>query len=137
VKLSLPELLEPYRSAEEDEIHVAVVIDQDDLMRLCAAWTRIVVRWKQPVGKPPDNAAARWDWIWGGCEFDHDQLGRRAAVQDSKVLDRFEVLRGNRLLYPDGTLAEVAKRILRLAVIIVSVGKPPRQPKAEKKDEHV
>ncbi len=116
-KATLAQLLEPFRTAEGSMAHTAVVLDeQRDLMRLCAAWTTMVVRWTYPPGAVPDSEAARWDWIWNGVDFEVGALAKRSGIMENKLLDRFEILRAARLVYPDGTVANVAKLIMRTAV---------------------
>lgn len=94
------------------------------------AWKGYPVPWKAPTGDAPDTQDSRaWDWLWKGCRPDFDVLAARANVLPSVIRGKFDLLRGNRLIYPDGTINPWADRILRAEI---AQRYPTRRPAAPK-----
>ena len=81
-------------------------------MKVLSAWKNYPTRWMKPRGVPPNEPAHLWDWLWAGVDWNLSALADRAGLITAKTRHKFEVLRGARLVYPDGTISHVALGLL-------------------------
>ncbi len=90
--------------------------------------TKIVVAWTNTETKPadkltdldPDQAEhIVWQWLWDNTVFSLAELKTKAGVpySESVLQNRMNLLIGNRVLYPDGTLNSFVQRYLRESVV--------------------
>lgn len=106
--------LERIKRLETEEDAVCIVgadVDAQALRRILIAWKKVEIT-RMP-GKPPmrEDEPAMLAWLWDHIRYDEAGLRRLAGVPD--VIRRLEVLKGNRLIYPDGTISLAATKIVR------------------------
>jgi hypothetical protein len=113
--LPLEKAMAQFKALEQAE-NVLVLTEAD---RLTPALRKVALVWdKVPVGRSDpkrkfQDGPGLWIDVWEDAEV--DLLGiTEATGLDVKTVERcVGVLRGNRLIYPDGTLASTAQKALR------------------------
>lgn len=108
----LDDHLNPFRAVEKNYISSAVfLVDDLEQCRLIAAWKLIPVHWENE-GPKPEGAQRIWEWLWEGCNYDADRL-RDVAKVTKQTFERIWLSTvASRLIYPDGTISEVADSIV-------------------------
>lgn len=137
------ELLAAFRALEAIE-HVAVLmVDEDswdaEAMRVLSAFQHLDHRWEPPSPKAPDGGrptARAWNWLCSGWALNLGELASAANVSEGTARAKLAILRGNRLVYPDGGIAKAAQAALRSHVRarLIPPGPKRRTPPAPKDD---
>lgn len=106
---SLEYFLAPFRGVEDNQDAI-IIIEDADAMRVLIAWTHVDNEWyAASTACPPivhGKLAAAWDWIRAGWDFDERKISRLAGLPHGIVHAKLEILIGNRLIYPDGSMAK-------------------------------
>ncbi len=139
----LENVLAPFRSLESNE-DALIVLGDDEAMRVLIAWQHIDQEWAHPGGKQPlaihGKMAKLWTWIMSGWEVDNRKVSRLAGVSPSIAHAKLEILMGNRLIYPDGSMSKGVRTAL-MAHTATKLGikqkpvAPPLPTKTKKKEE--
>src|SRR6185312_9410225 len=105
----IEDVLAPFRALEANE-HAIPVLDDDNAMRVLAAWTQTENTWEPPEGAkaPPARAGkmeSLWRWVVSGWDVEAlvQKVSRAAGVPVDIAHRKLEMLIGNRLIYPDGS----------------------------------
>ena len=107
------EVLEYYRTLEGDSPASAyLLVDDAEARRIVAAWSTFPSLWSAPTGQAPADPARRWEWLWRGCRVSFAALAVCSGVVPSVTREKFALLKGNRLIYPDGSIATAARWLL-------------------------
>lgn len=138
-------LMEAFRvSADRDLEAVACLLIDDGFdaatMRVLAAWPQVEIGWDSPDRKCPGDGSptpAAWRWLCDGIEFDVGELAAVAGVERAVARDKTEMLLGNRLVFPDGSIAKPARASLQRHAREALGLKPPKAPanKPEPRDD--
>lgn len=113
-----------FKQTHEKARHTGVVLVGDETaQRVLSAFSTM------PVSYQPDDTHAPvldmeqamttelerllWDWVWDQVRVDMAQLAERSGATLDVTSAKFEVLRAARLVFPDGTIAEVGASLLR------------------------
>jgi len=120
---TLAQLLAPYRRLESSRAAVAACARQHH-HQLLAAWSPAWCTWTPPTTPAPADLAERWTWLWGFVELDATELVAASGLPQGAGLAAWEGLVGLRLVYPDGTIARAAARLLGAGAPL----EPPRSP---------
>ena len=111
------ERLAEFKSSENPEV-VLLIADDPDLIRLCIAWTNTAVKAKaKQTALKDDSTHGTWQWLWDNADYDRRELIAKSGVNAHGFDGRMEVLAGNRILYPDGTINSFVQRYLRDRVL--------------------
>jgi len=111
--MKFEEAIDKFRQSEEVE-SVLVLLGKDvpqvNLRKVALAWPKVPVK-RLPVQGVVDGPGM-WDKLWESVEIDMERIG---SISDTrKEASRYVgILKGYRLIYPDGTLAGVAQKALR------------------------
>jgi hypothetical protein len=98
-----------YRAA--DNFQGAALVAQDRvLLKLAAAWPH--VKKKTPSPPEPGQEVDLLE-IWSETSVDFEDWARLTQLPALAVLGGFEVLKGNRLILPDGTLNHLVETLLQ------------------------
>jgi hypothetical protein len=98
-----------YRAA--DNFQGAALVAQDrTLLKLAAAWPQVKV---VPPPPPPPGEEIDWNQVWSQTRVDYEGWSQITRLSAIKVLTGFEVLVGNRLIMPDGTLNHLVETLLQ------------------------
>ena len=98
-----------HRAAENFE-GAALLSQSPILKRLAAAWPRTRRSGEIITSAQPDAAL---EDFWQGIMVDFDHWEVLAQVSPVEVMEGYQVLRGNGIILPDGTLNHVAERLLK------------------------
>jgi hypothetical protein len=98
-----------HRAAENYE--GAAILAQDlVLMRLAAAWPKV----KRLLPEPPaQGQEVDINALWENTKVDFKGWAELAQVQAPQVMDGWQVLKGNQIILPDGSLNHLAETLLR------------------------
>ena len=104
-----PEVLLIYRASDNFQ-GAALVAQDNNLLRLAAVWPLV----KRTLPVPPvPGEAGDLETIWGQTKVDFRGWVELAQISSSVVLSGFKVLKGNRLILPDGTLNHLVETLLQ------------------------
>uniref|UniRef100_A0A7V4G7U8 Uncharacterized protein n=1 Tax=Desulfobacca acetoxidans TaxID=60893 RepID=A0A7V4G7U8_9BACT len=104
-----PEALLIYRAA--DNFQGAALAAQDrTLLRLAAAWPLVKITPPEPPG-PGEEVDL--EEVWRKTRVDFEGWAELARLSPLAVMEGFRVLRGNRLILPDGTLNHLMETLLQ------------------------
>lgn len=111
------EVIEYFRG-HESAMDLAAVVDRPEAARLLAAWPPPGLDWHEPRSAPPEAAddATLWLWLWGHADLDVAAYVASCGVPIRPGLSCFEAILARRLVYPDGTRAEWADRLVKLTM---------------------
>ena len=84
----------------------------DELRKITLAWQKMKIERRKPEGKAPEQEKALWDWLWEQADYDIEELQRISGVS-RKLSYHIEILSGNRIIYPDGTITTFASKALK------------------------
>lgn len=129
-------IMEAFRaSADRDLEAVACLLIDDgfnaETMRVLAAWPQVELGWENPGRKCPGDGAptpAAWRWLVEGIRMDAGELATIAGVSRAVAREKSEMLLGNRLVFPDGSLAKPARASLQRHAREALGLKPPKPP---------
>jgi len=107
--MTLPDPLLIHRAAENFE-GAALLSQSAVLKRLAAAWPR--TKRSGEVSTSAQTGAALEDF-WQGVMVDFDHWEVLAQVSPVEVMEGYQVLRGNGIILPDGTLNHVAESLIK------------------------
>ncbi len=119
MKFSLEDVLAPFRAIESND-DVLVVLGDEHAMKALIAWTKVDNVWTHPPTKRPamrhGNMASAWAWVISGWNIDEQTraIARLAGLPTDVAHEKIEILVGNRLIYPDGSLAKGTRVALNL-----------------------
>lgn len=115
-------LIEAFRAVESVE-SMAVLLHEDGFdqaaLRALSAWQHSDHSWTTPERPCPNDGkptAAAWRWLVSTWEIDIDAIADAANVSRSTARSLIQLLIGNRLIYPDGTIAKAASSALRTVI---------------------
>ena len=107
------------------------------VQKVVMAWKHVEVK-VSGGGKPPDDQARWWDWIWSRCSYSAEDWLLLAGVPNLpyglRLLDRIIRLR---LVYPDQTFPRWVDRYITLSAVKATTAvspkmqQPPKPPKEE------
>ena len=131
----LADVLAVFKAKETDQDGL-VIIGDDEAARVIIAWSHTDQHWTQPKRVAPaivpDKTFELWRWVVEGWRIDHYDVARLSGVQPAVALDKLNLLVGNRLIYPDGTIALGGRSALRVYTankLGVKLGAKNKQPK--------
>ena len=99
----------PHRAAENFE-GAALLSQSAVLKRLAAAWPRTRRSGEVNTSVHPD---APLEDFWQGIMVDFDHWEMLAQVSPVEVMEGYQVLRGNGIILPDGTLSHICSSLLK------------------------
>lgn len=102
-------VLEEIKS-EENPAQYSILQGSDTRLRMFIAWQYLKVEFS-PVG---DEETL--EELWASCFYDHTNWYKAADADDLYAPRHADILKSNRLIYPDGTINDVVKRIVTAVV---------------------
>lgn len=107
--LSFVEAVEAFRKVETNE-SAALVLRDRALQSVIACWPNVSRR--LPEGRS-DFSGLALDELWSLTDFDERDVVDLSGIGCGLALAAFRRAKGNRLIYPDGSVHKVAKVILQ------------------------
>ncbi len=121
------EKLARFKQNEKPEA-VLLVAGNPEPIRLIVAWTNTGVtgteRTKRPSGLSETEV---WTWLWEHTQYSTEELFLKSSLPRYGFDHKMQLLIGNRVLYPDGTLNTFVQRYLRERVLKLFQEKPKRK----------
>ena len=98
-----------HRAAENYQ-GVALMVRDPVLMRLAAAWPKV----KRQLPEPPTQGQeVDLEALWQKTGIDFQGWAELAQVEALQVINGWQVLKGNGLILPDGTMNHLADNVLK------------------------
>lgn len=93
--------------ADPKNLNVALLVTDHELLRYSVIWTQVLVARisDYPLGDT-------WPDLWECVRIDFDAIAMLADDEMVKARKTVERLKGLQLIYPDGTLPELAERAI-------------------------
>lgn len=98
--------------AQSQVMDVLPILEDDMAQKVLIAWPRIGISRTLPSSPLPDDTNAAWRWLWQGVEFDANELATIAGMHVQASSQKFEQIKGNHLIFPDGSMSDIAKKLL-------------------------
>lgn len=142
--MTLEEMLKPFKlDATSNDAAAALVLGDDEAVRVLAAFRNVTHKWRAPKKKQPSETATlieRWEWLTSNWTIDVEGIARAAGMSEEVADMKVDMLIANRLVYPDGTIADGARIALQMHTQVKLGIKPKQkqqqqQPQQPKKDE--
>lgn len=104
-----PLMLERAKAGATNDSAV-VIIDDDDAIKVAVTLKNtagVAHWWCKPRDRvdPGASQAEAWAYLLDGWELDYEELGAVAGLSADTVRAKAAILKGNRLVYPDGSLS--------------------------------
>lgn len=131
-------VIERFKKAESiDQIAVLMVAEgfEPEVLRVLSAWKRSEHQWVEPKRPCPESMLEAWRWLVEGWTVDVDAIAETANVSIAVARSRINVLQGNRLIYPDGTMVTFVVAALHSAMKKQLGLKKPKDEKKKPKDD--
>lgn len=130
----LDELLKPFKNdPSTNDAAAALVLGDDEAVRVLAAFRNVEHRWRRSKKKQPEEGAsliARWLWLTDNWSLDVEGIAKAAGLSEDVADGKVDMLLANRLIYPDGTIAYGAVIALQMHTQ-VKLGIKPKPKKQE------
>ena len=114
--MTFDEVIGEFRGKETIEDAMLLLgkdVQAEKLRRLVVAWQKIKITNSGKDTAAPDDEWEKWEWLWRNAKYDIDKLSVISGMQKSIIEPNLQVLKGNRVIYPDGTVSAYATKILR------------------------
>jgi len=111
IPMSWSDALLVHRAAENYH-GVALMVRDPILMRLAAAWPQVKRQLPDP---PPPDQEVDLEALWQKTKADFQGWAELAQANPLQVLDGWQVLKGNGVILPDGTMNHLADSVLKKA----------------------
>jgi len=121
------ETLAHFKRNEKPEV-VLLIADNPELIRITVAWTNTAVTRLINTEQPGDFSDAEfWDWLWKHARYAPEELFLKSSISKYGFEYKMQMLIGNRVLYPDGTVNTYVQRYLRDRVLKLFEENPKRK----------
>lgn len=105
------DVLNGFKKDEKAE-DIIPVINNEDLLRILVAWPKIIISREKTKEELPAGVNERWRWLWSNITWCEKELQEITGIPDVKFKRLFNQVRGNRLVYPDGSISSHASKYL-------------------------
>ena len=122
------EQLNIVKQNEKPEV-VLLIAENPELIKIIIAWTNLEVRKSDTLtALPGDSDNEILEWLWENTRYSITELKIYAGISYAEEIlkRRMKLLRGNRIIYPDGTVNSFVQRFLRERVLKLFTTKPDK-----------
>lgn len=119
---------------KENEKPEAVLLVADDpkKIKLVIAWSNMQVRCKRDIAISANESESEiWNRLWEQIDFSSGELIEKSSLFENEVNKILKHLKGNRVIYPDGTVNSFVQKYLREKVINLFTSKVKSNSKAK------
>ena len=96
---------------------VLPVLDDEIAQKVLIAWQRItIIRHDDPDPIFPDDENGQWKSLWQGVQWDYRELSEVSGVVETRLRQKIGQLKGNRLIFPDGSVSGFARKYIETRV---------------------
>lgn len=111
------EILTTFKAQEEERLECVHPLVKDSLLRnFVVAWSMSSVTFARPEGPMPDDEPSRWNWLWTGVRIPRREIANALKIDQSKVGRLVDRAAAFRLIYPDGTVNQMAVKFIRAEI---------------------
>lgn len=103
------EALLPFRAQNNFE-GAALLAQSQNLLRLAAAWPRVRRTLPDPPGPGEELDLER---LWDSTKIDFPGWADLTQLHLVALMEGFKVLKGNQVIFPDGTLSHLSEALLK------------------------
>ena len=126
---SFGEVLSEFKKAEEAE-NIVAIIEDHDLQNGMIAWKSVRITYKHPTDCQEKDPVAKWYWLWSQIDYNPTEFGIVSGSKAQNVGALLTRLRGLRLIYPDGTIHNLASQFLQSVIMSKLRAATPRAAKS-------
>lgn len=123
---SFGEILREFKDNEEAE-NVIAIVEDEALQNGMIAWKSVRITYLPAEDCKEEDSVSKWEWMWSRIKYDSHGFGVVAGAKTQEVGQLIARLSGLRLIYPDGTVNNLAKLYLR-GVIFAKIGGKSKKP---------
>lgn len=105
-------VLEEFKKAERPE-DIIPLVSNEDARKLVISWPKTIIRRLKSAKQCPDDRNERWQWLWRHVQWCEKDLMEISGVPEAKFRRVFNLIKGNRLIYPDGSVSGHAEKYLK------------------------
>ena len=103
------EALLPFRAQNNFE-GAALLVQNNNLLRLAAAWPRVRRTLPDPPGPGEEVDLEK---VWQSTKIDFPGWAEMTQIHLVGVMAGFKVLKGNQIIFPDGSLSHLSEALLK------------------------
>lgn len=129
-------LIDAFKGIETIDM-IGIMLEDDgfdqSVVRALLAWQKTENVWVRPREPLPDDGKPTpraWAWLVSGWEMDSHAVARGASLSIATARAKLEMLRGCRLIYPDGSCSSFATKAISAMIGDRMRGKRPPSEKA-------
>jgi hypothetical protein len=112
------EVLEHFKERESENPEALIpLINEKMLQNGVVAWKTVKTEVNSQENCELKGDAQRWEWLWMNVAYDQTKFATIAGVKIHEVTSVLERLIGYRLIYPDGTVNDMANQYLQNEVL--------------------
>lgn len=115
--MTFGETLGYFKKSEHPEAIVPLM--EDVLLRQAlVAWPSVRITFVENIGdcSEQQDEVSKWEWLWSKVEFDSITFGIVAGLKGQDIKPILTRMKGLRLIYPDGSINQMAQQYLRSMV---------------------
>ncbi len=113
---SFEDILESFKKST-DTTNIIPLLSEEDAQKLVVAWPKVVLTWIRVKGPAPESQNERWQWLWNHVTWPEAELRDISGLPEIKFKRVFNIVKGNRLIFPDGTVSGFADKYLKQIII--------------------
>ncbi len=109
---SFGELLAQFKKNESPE-NIVPLLENATLRDALVAWKSVYINFKKAEDCPYEDQTRQWNWMWSQIKYDIGEYIIVSGVAPGDAPSILKRLIGLRLIYPDGTINEIAAQFLQ------------------------
>jgi len=113
--MKFEEIIEEMRK-QEDELNLVVLAQKTQqaliLQKICGIWGKVRIKRIERGECRARNYKDQWQWLWRQVRFDVKEIADMIGYRGDKMRDYVDILINMSLIYPDGTISDVARKAL-------------------------
>jgi hypothetical protein len=114
--MTFTDILQHFKQNESPE-RIIPLIDDSKLRMSLVAWESVKVEKRANVDCTLTEENDQWHWMWEQVSFDQNTYSVVAGVQVHEIVNILVRLKGLKLIYPDGTICNLAKQYLQTIIV--------------------
>lgn len=100
--------------ANERAEDIIPILSDETAQKFLVAWPKIIIRRDLTFSDPiPNTVNEQWVWLWAQVNVVRQDIINISGIPEMKIERLFCQMKGNRLIYPDGTVMSWAEKYLK------------------------
>ena len=106
-------VLAEFKAKERPEDIIPILSDET-AQKFLVAWPKIIIRRDISFTDPiPNTVNEQWVWLWEQVNVARQDIVNISGIPEMKIERIFMQMKGNRLIYPDGSVMVLAEKYLK------------------------